>query len=200
MDEPLSNLDATLRVQTRADIAALQRRLGTTTLYVTHDQVEAMTLGHRIAVLESGVLRQVAPPHELYARPADTFVASFLGSPGMNLFPARVTDAATVRVSGGTITADHRPGAPAGPVTVGVRPEHLRIDPAGTVRVTVDIVEQLGAEAHVIGHLEDSSRVVVRQDAARTAPTAGEALSLAVDPAQVHLFDAESGLRVGTRR
>jgi multiple sugar transport system ATP-binding protein len=194
MDEPLSNLDATLRVQTRADIAALQRRLGTTTLYVTHDQVEAMTLGHRIAVLESGVLRQVAPPHELYARPADTFVASFLGSPGMNLLAGRLRDATTVEVSGGTVA--RRTGADtAGPVTVGIRPEHLRIDPEGTLGVTVDIVEQLGAEAHVIGHVDDGTRVVVRQDATRAAPAAGDAMRVAADPDQVHLFEADTGKR-----
>ncbi|HVX21733.1 MAG TPA: ABC transporter ATP-binding protein [Acidimicrobiales bacterium] len=203
MDEPLSNLDAALRVQTRADIVALQERLGTTTLYVTHDQVEAMTMGHRIAVMDGGVLQQVAAPQALYAEPANTFVARFLGSPGMNLLPGVATEDA-VAVAGGSVPLNDvlLPLAPVGrSVVAGVRPESLRLDPAGTLAGSVVIVEQLGAEAHVICTLSPDAqgpgtRVVVRQDAARPSPGFGDAVRIAVDPAAVHLFDADGGARL----
>ena len=220
MDEPLSNLDAALRVQTRADIVALQQRLGTTTLYVTHDQVEAMTMGHRIAVLRDGVLQQVAPPQELYDRPANTFVARFLGSPGMNLVPASVTEPAP-----GGVPAPGAAPVPVGPpgdrvdlalaggrlalggeaallarkassLVVGVRPEHLAIDPAGALGARVVIVELLGAEVQVVCALDDGTQVVVRQGADRPRPAAGELVRLAVDSGALHLFDAESGVRL----
>jgi multiple sugar transport system ATP-binding protein len=212
MDEPLSNLDAALRLQTRADIVALQRRLGTTTLYVTHDQVEAMTMGHRIAVLSGGVLQQVAAPQELYERPANTFVAGFLGSPGMNLFDGTLGQVGVpqpvVRVLGGTVTA-----TPDGPtrgaldergegasVTVGVRPEHLALSPEGTVNATVSLVELLGAESHVLCKLGDGNAVVVRQDAGAPRPDPGEEVRLAVPPERVQLFAADSGVRLGADR
>ncbi len=221
MDEPLSNLDAALRVQTRADIVALQRRLGTTTLYVTHDQVEAMTMGDRIAVVQGGVLQQVAPPQDLYDRPGNTFVAGFLGSPGMNLLPAEAgagvragTGAGAgrgagsaggggvrdrVRTAGGDVPlppplAAAARTAPA--LTVGVRPESLALDPAGTLAASVVIVEALGAEVHVVCSLPDGSRLVVRQEAGRARPAIGAAVRVGVDPAGVHLFDAGSGRRL----
>ncbi|MGO9456744.1 MAG: ABC transporter ATP-binding protein [Acidimicrobiales bacterium] len=200
MDEPLSNLDAALRVQTRADIVALQERLGTTTLYVTHDQVEAMTMGHRIAVLDHGVLQQVAAPQSLYDRPGNTFVAGFLGSPGMNLFNGELDgDRSAVRVAGGTVPLPSTLVALAGrapTLTVGARPEALTLDPAGTLEATVVIVEALGAEAHVICRLADSSRLVVRQEAARPRPDIAEGVRVAVDPDGVHLFDGETGRRL----
>jgi multiple sugar transport system ATP-binding protein len=200
MDEPLSNLDAALRVQTRADIVALQERLGTTTLYVTHDQVEAMTMGHRIAVMSDGVLQQVATPQALYASPENTFVARFLGSPGMNLIPG-VAGEDAVAVTGGTVPLRDalRPLAPVGrSLVAGVRPEGLRLDPAGSLAASVVIVEQLGAEAHVICSLDDGTRVVVRQDAARPSPGLAEKVRIAVDPAAVHLFDGDdAGRRLG---
>ena len=201
MDEPLSNLDAALRVQTRADIVALQKRLGTTTLYVTHDQVEAMTMGHRIAVMDHGVLQQVAPPQDLYARPANTFVAGFLGSPGMNLMAGHLEDARPgeqiIRVAGGTvdlptgITLDHHAD-----VVVGVRPEGLRITPDGSLQAMVTIVELLGAEAHVICTLPDDTRLVIRQENALIRPTGGEAIRISVDPGAVHLFSGSDGTRL----
>ena len=202
MDEPLSNLDAALRVQTRADIVALQERLGTTTLYVTHDQVEAMTMGHRIAVLDHGVLQQVAPPQSLYDRPGNTFVAGFLGSPGMNLFNGELDgdgDRSEVRVAGGTVPLPPALGALAGwapTLTVGARPETLTLDPAGTLEATVVIVEALGAEAHVICRLADGSRLVVRQEASRRRPDIAEGVRVAVDPDGVHLFNGETGRRL----
>jgi multiple sugar transport system ATP-binding protein len=219
MDEPLSNLDAALRVQTRADIVALQARLGTTTLYVTHDQVEAMTMGDRIAVISTGVLQQVAPPQELYDRPGNTFVAGFLGSPGMNLMNGVFEpDTAATEPSGGRSAAASRvrasrvgrngtgavcrpsssksyiPSAAASPA--GVRPEALAVDPAGSLAASVLIVEALGAEAHVICTLPDGTHLVVRQEADQPRPGLGEAVRISVNPAGVHLFDGASGLRL----
>jgi multiple sugar transport system ATP-binding protein len=200
MDEPLSNLDAALRVQTRADIVALQQRLGTTTLYVTHDQVEAMTMGHRIAVISHGVLQQVAPPQDLYARPANTFVAGFLGSPGMNLMAGRTETvdggSQVIRVAGGSVPlSTPRDGADP-EVIVGVRPEGLRISADGSIPAVVTIVELLGAEAHVICSMEDQTRLVIRQDNAQSVPRQGEAIRISVDPGAIHLFSAADGTRL----
>ena len=201
MDEPLSNLDAALRVQTRADIVELQPRLSTTTLYVTHDQVEAMTMGHRIAVMSEGSLQQVAAPEALYARPANAFVAHFLGSPGMNLAggDARRERGARRRRRRAPRPAAERglPGASvplparvadavrgAGPDVVlglaarGAAPR-ARTAPSAA---TVIIVELLGAETHVICHTENGSRLIVRQGAAAAKPELGEAVRIAVDP------------------
>ena len=168
MDEPLSNLDAKLRVQIRTDIAALQRRLGTTTIYVTHDQVEAMTLGERVAVLHRGVLQQVAPPRELYHRPANTFVASFLGSPGMNLIPAQLTrehhNGLMLRVGeqglGVRLDAALAQNCPMDqPILAGIRPEALtpveEKSAHGTLRVKVETVESLGHEQLVYSQLPE---------------------------------------------
>ena len=202
MDEPLSNLDATLRVQTRADIVALQHRLGTTTIYVTHDQVEAMTMGNRIAVMDRGVLQQVAPPQDLYDRPANTFVAAFLGSPGMNLLDGEL-DGTSVRVAGGSIElAEAVPGRDVGasPVTVGVRPEHLRLDAAGKVAATVRLVEMLGAETHVICRLEDGAQLVVRQEAVVERPALGANVRVAVESQSVHVFGADGTRLEGSTR
>ncbi len=199
MDEPLSNLDASLRVQTRADIVALQRRLNTTTLYVTHDQVEAMTMGHRIAILRAGELQQVSAPQDLYERPGNTFVASFLGSPGMNLLSGEIAGD-TLRIGGAAITLpDHLAGSPEGPVTVGVRPESASLGTEG-IAATVLLVEQLGAETHVICQLEDETRVVVRQGHDAVRPDIAEAVIIELLPNSLHLFDAESGVRLETSR
>ncbi len=220
MDEPLSNLDAALRVQTRADIVELQSRLATTTLYVTHDQVEAMTMGHRIAVMSEGKLQQVAAPEDLYARPANAFVAHFLGSPGMNLMegmlvesgPADAEPGAGAGAGAGTLSVAF-PGASvplppgladavrgAGPdVILGVRPEALFLSPGGAIDAAVIIVELLGAETHVICHTEDGTRVIVRQSAAAPKPKLGEGVRIAIedDPQAYHLFDGASGVRLG---
>jgi multiple sugar transport system ATP-binding protein len=208
MDEPLSNLDAALRVQTRADIVALQERLGTTMLYVTHDQVEAMTMGDRIAVMRQGVLQQVAPPQEAYDRPGNTFVAAFLGSPGMNLFDGRYSPdagpggAPAVVVAGGTVPVDAGGGGPTAcpdAITVGVRPESMTVGPDGTIDASVVIVEVLGAEVLVVCRSPDATRVVVRQGAERPRPSIGEAVRIGVDPGAVHLFDRASGRRLDGR-
>jgi multiple sugar transport system ATP-binding protein len=199
MDEPLSNLDATLRTQTRADIVALQERLGTTTLYVTHDQVEAMTMGHRIAVMSAGVLQQVAPPQDIYETPANTFVAGFIGNPGMNLLNGTLdptVGAREVRLETGSVALPARIAAKrAAEVVVGCRPEALSIDPEGTFGATVSIVELLGSEVHVVCRVGEA-RVVVRQEVGRPRPGQGEQIRLRADPAGIHLFDRATGSRM----
>ncbi len=216
MDEPLSNLDAALRVQTRADIVELQARLSTTTLYVTHDQVEAMTMGDRIAVMSDGKLQQVAAPEDLYAWPANAFVAHFLGSPGMNLMQGMLVESGAPDTEGadghGTLSVAFAgasvPLPPAvadavrgsGPdVQLGLRPEALHLSPDGAIAASVIIVELLGAETHVICHTETGARIIVRQSASAAKPKIGEAVRIAVDPdpASYHLFDAATGARLG---
>ncbi|MBB3049982.1 multiple sugar transport system ATP-binding protein [Prauserella isguenensis] len=196
MDEPLSNLDAKLRVETRANIAALQRRLATTTIYVTHDQVEAMTMGDRVAVLRDGVLQQCASPRELYDTPRNVFVAGFIGSPAMNLL--------TLPVDGGAVKLGElevRLPVPAGSgeVTIGVRPESLSLVGVGEdgFDLQVELVEELGADAYVHGTLAGhDDKLVVRADG-RTPPRLGEAVRVALrDTGEVHVFDPESGLRI----
>jgi len=162
MDEPLSNLDAKLRVQTRTQIASLQRRLGVTTVYVTHDQTEALTMGDRIAVLKDGVLQQVGTPRDLYANPKNVFVAGFIGSPAMNLFTADLVDGGLK--FGTSVAALDR--ATMGKtdntkVTIGVRPEDVRVSTSGEgLQVAVDLVEELGADGYLYGHTDiDGSRV-----------------------------------------
>ncbi len=207
MDEPLSNLDAALRVQTRADIVELQSRLSTTTLYVTHDQVEAMTMGDRIAVMSHGVLQQVAPPDDLYSRPANAFVARFLGSPGMNLMTGQLVetgaDGLSVAFPGASVAlpADlaHKARGAGPDVVLGIRPEALRLSPDGEIAASVIIVELLGAETHVICHTEDGTRLIVRQAAGAAKPALGEDVRIAADgdARSYHLFDtSDSGQRL----
>jgi len=200
MDEPLSNLDAKLRVQTRTQIASLQRRLGVTTVYVTHDQTEALTMGDRIAVLKDGVLQQVGTPRDLYAAPNNVFVAGFIGSPAMNLFDVDVVDGglkfgtATAAVERETLAATSGKKA-----TVGVRPEDLTIATSGEgLPVEVDVVEELGADGYLYGHADiDSKRVdiVVRVDG-RSHPNAGDKIVVTPAADHIHVFDAESGDRL----
>ncbi|MCO7202288.1 sn-glycerol-3-phosphate ABC transporter ATP-binding protein UgpC [Microbacterium sp. CnD16-F] len=204
MDEPLSNLDAKLRVQTRTQIASLQRRLGVTTVYVTHDQTEALTMGDRIAVLKDGLLQQVGTPRDLYEKPNNVFVAGFIGSPAMNLFPASLADGG---IQFGTevvpLDRDTVGRATGSQVTVGVRPEDLEVGPADGrgLAVQVDLVEELGADGYLYGHVDiDGKRtdVVARVDG-RNHPNAGETVTLAAKPGHVHAFDIESGDRLNDK-
>ncbi len=200
MDEPLSNLDAKLRVQTRTQIAQLQRRLGTTTVYVTHDQVEAMTLGDRVAVLKDGVLQQCATPRTMYDRPANVFVAGFLGSPAMNLLELPIVDGG-VRFGDLVVPVprDELAEAEGSTVVVGIRPENLEIAESG-VAMKVEIVEELGADAWMYGaaRVGDASPMVVARADWRRPPQKGADLLLApVDPAGIHLFSAATGRRLG---
>ncbi|MDH6681082.1 multiple sugar transport system ATP-binding protein [Rhodococcus sp. LBL1] len=202
MDEPLSNLDAKLRVQTRTQIAQLQRRLGTTTVYVTHDQVEAMTMGDRVAVLKDGILQQCAPPRELYTRPVNQFVAGFMGSPSMNLLTLPVSDAGVV--IGETVIPVSRETIaeiPEGQVVLGIRPEHLELAPNGEgIQMDVDVVEELGADAFVYGRTglggPGQHELVARADW-RNPPRRGDRVNLGVEPSAVHLFSVTDGRRLG---
>jgi multiple sugar transport system ATP-binding protein len=222
MDEPLSNLDAKLRVSMRAQLAGLHARLGTTTIYVTHDQIEAMTLGQRVAVMREGRIQQVDTPQALYGRPANLFVAAFIGSPAMNLVEARLTGGTLefggFRLPVGAVTA------PDGPVIVGLRPESFEdASFAGRslpqVDVRVEVVEELGADTHVLFAVDappvdvsevreaagdeeallavEGSLFTARVDPA-TAARPGAPLRLAVDPAQFHYFEPGTGRRIET--
>ena len=187
MDEPLSNLDAQLRLQTRNQIAALQRRLGTTTIYVTHDQVEAMTMGDRVAVLCDGVLQQCAAPRELYRDPANVFVAGFIGSPPMNLFTLPVLNNSVV-LGGWEIRSPRGISAPH--VVVGIRPEHLEVSSLG-LEIEVDVVEELGADAYVYGRIIDSATPLVVRTDALDPPQRGSRLRLQPAPDHIHFFGTD---------
>jgi multiple sugar transport system ATP-binding protein len=190
-DEPLSNLDAKLRVQMRTEIKELHQRLKTTTVYVTHDQVEAMTMADRIVVLQGGRIEQMGAPLQVYDRPANTFVAGFIGSPSMNMLPARV--------QGGQVTVGEAPLAPAPglaegrAVTLGIRPEHLRPAPAG-LSCTVAVIEPTGSETHVI--LRHGTQDLVALFRERVTLRPGDPMTVAPEAGQTHLFDAESGARL----
>jgi multiple sugar transport system ATP-binding protein len=204
MDEPLSNLDAKLRVETRANIAALQARLGTTTIYVTHDQVEAMTMGHRVAVLRDGLLQQCDTPRALYDRPANSFVAGFIGSPAMNLKVVPLTEGGaklgdlTVPLARPVLDEASRAGL--SEVTLGVRPESFKVSTEGTgLALHVDLVEELGADAYVYGttQLGDSDQQLVVRVADRAVPQMGQTITLTVQPEETHVFHPEAGTRLG---
>ena len=216
MDEPLSNLDAKLRVQTRTQIASLQRELGVTTVYVTHDQTEALTMGDRIAVLAGGLLQQVGTPQEMYERPANEFVAGFIGSPAMNLGtftvdgewakigPARVPLSEATRAA---LTPED-----GGKIKIGFRPEGLDVvdkSVEGTIPVEVDFVEELGSDAYVYGHLvgdergeglgsgaEGTNKQLIVRVPPRTAPGRGGVLYVRIREGQQHNFSAATGVRL----
>jgi ABC-type sugar transport system ATPase subunit len=182
LDEPLSNLDPALRAQARAELRRLHRRLGVTTVYVTHDQEEAMTLGSRIAIMRDGAIEQLAPPLEVYAEPANTFVARFIGAPPMNLIPAAV------------IGIDAPPGA-----TAGIRPADVVVQRGGPVRATIELVEPRGHDyvvyLRILGHEVGPVLAVV----ADTPPSVGEQVSVIVPPDRVHLFDGRDGTRLAEK-
>jgi multiple sugar transport system ATP-binding protein len=192
MDEPLSNLDAKLRVQMRAEIAALQSRLGVTTVYVTHDQSEAMTLGDRVCVLSDGHKQQCDTPRVLYDHPANTFVAGFIGSPAMNLIALPATDG-SVELGGVSLPVP----SSVGKFIVGVRPESLELAPSG-LPAEVEVVEEIGADAFVFCASELGGQQVklVARTEARRAPARGEHVSLRPNAEDAHLFDAETGERL----
>ena len=211
MDEPLSNLDANLREQMRIELARLHAQLGITTVYVTHDQNEALTLADRVVVMESGKIRQVGRPAEVYGQPADTFVAGFIGSPGMNLWTAGWDDDGESVWLDGRVLRLPRSFLPVldelGPsITVGIRPEHLGLSRTGAdVEVTcqVELLEQLGSHTQLHAEValtgEDRARLIARLDAAVEVHR-GEQLVLTAPSGAVHLFEAESGRRVDVDR
>ena len=215
MDEPLSNLDAKLRVQTRTQIASLQRSLGVTTVYVTHDQTEALTMGDRIAVLKDGILQQVGTPREMYDKPANDFVAGFIGSPAMNLGRFAVEgDVATLgaaKIQLSSATVDAIKPEDGGKVAIGFRPESLEVVSAEdehSIPVRLSFVEELGSDAYIYGELvgaedseeklgsgEDSSQIIVRVPP-RTAPEPGETVYVRIKPGEEHIFSASTGERL----
>ena len=216
MDEPLSNLGAELRVQTRTQIASLQRELGVTTVYVTHDQTEALTMGDRIAVLAGGLLQQCGTPQEMYERPANEFVAGFIGSPAMNLGTFTVDGewakigSARVRLS--AATRDALVPEDGGKIKIGFRPEGLEVvdeTVEGTIPVEVDFVEELGSDAYVYGHLvgdehgeglgsgaEGTAKQLIVRVPPRTAPSRGGVLYVRIREGQQHNFSASTGVRL----
>jgi multiple sugar transport system ATP-binding protein len=201
MDEPLSNLDAKLRVQTRSQIAELQRRLGVTTVYVTHDQVEAMTMGHRVAVLSGGKLQQCDTPRHLYDNPVNQFVAGFIGSPAMNLQTAPLTEGGA-RLAGTVIplpTAVRTAASQAGlrELVIGIRPEHLHLaDGVGEIKGEVLLVEELGADALLHVRLAESGNQVVARTEGRRPPAPGQDVTFRVEPDDIFAFDPVTGARI----
>ena len=216
MDEPLSNLDAKLRVQTRTQIASLQRELGVTTVYVTHDQTEALTMGDRIAVLAGGLLQQVGTPQEMYERPANEFVAGFIGSPAMNLgkfkVEGNVAKLGTAEVPLSQATLDAMVPEDEGKITIGFRPEGLEVVSAeteNTIPIEVEFVEELGSDAYIYGHLagadsghglgsgsEGKGEQLIVRVPPRTAPKPGGVIHTRIKEGQQHNFSASTGDRL----
>ncbi len=205
MDEPLSNLDAKLRVETRSQIVALQSRLGTTTVYVTHDQTEALTMGDRVAVLKDGILQQVGTPREMYDQPVNAFVAGFIGSPQMNLFEGRI-EAGKIRVAGQDVAIERTQlsaiqAEGASTVQIGARPEDMRLGSTedNGIKAEVVVVEELGADAYVyarVGALGSPTfDIVVRVDG-RKPPMKGELINVVIAPAHTHVFSSVTGGRL----
>jgi multiple sugar transport system ATP-binding protein len=197
-DEPLSNLDAKLRVQVRAEIKDLQRRLGATTLYVTHDQVEAMTMGDKIVVLNAGRVEQIGAPLDLFDRPANTFVATFLGSPAMNLLRATPAsgDKPWLDFAGGISAAVRSLPADRGAeaIVFGIRPEDVRIDPEAGIPFQIKLVEPMGSETHVLASAGAVNVVAVLRE--RLHAKSGEIMKLSFETPNAHFFDADTGDRI----
>ncbi len=210
MDEPLSNLDAKLRVQTRAQIASLQRRLGTTTVYVTHDQVEAMTMGDRVAVLKDGMLLQCDSPRAMYDHPDNVFVAGFIGSPAMNLAEVEVNEGGArlgnlvIPLPRTTLEAAGKDGGRT--LTLGFRPESLDVTDGAGLEVQVNVVEELGSDAFLYGSLVDSATVdqvqgtdgdgIVARVNPKNPPRKGERVRLSLREGELHAFSTATGLRL----
>jgi multiple sugar transport system ATP-binding protein len=200
-DEPLSNLDAKLRVAMRAEIKALHQRLKTTTIYVTHDQIEAMTMADRIVVMREGIIEQIGTPLELYDGPVNTFVATFIGSPAMNLVPGTVAEAAGHQVfqteNGQTWPLPLGTDTPTGSqVLYGIRPENFRLDPSG-IAAEIVVTEPTGAETHVVLRIGSEQMVAVFRERLQVA--AGATLNVLPDQERAHLFDATTGRRISLR-
>lgn len=188
-DEPLSNLDAKLRVQMRSEIKALHQRLNTTTVYVTHDQIEAMTMADKIVVMRGGHVEQIGTPLELYDRPASVFVAGFIGSPSMNFVPAQITDGHVVMSSGTTIGAAPAGVADGRGVTAGFRPEDIRLADSG-IGASVVLIEPMGAETQLTLRAGDATIVLTTRDRVSVAP--GDTVHLSLEAGKLHCFDPET--------
>jgi len=198
MDEPLSNLDAQLRVKTRSEIVDLQREIGTTMVYVTHDQVEALTMGDRIAVMGGGRLQQLGTPEEVYDRPANTFVAGFVGTPPMNLWPGSTDAAVGVTVDGVKVADEPTPAVSGRDVIVGVRPESVTLvgDETAGIAGVVEWVEDLGHEHLIGGSLVGGAAFALRCPGGASPPERGARVRVRPDPAALHWFDGSDGSRI----
>ncbi len=192
-DEPLSNLDAKLRVQMRLEIRKLQRRLGVTSIYVTHDQVEAMTLGDRLMVLNGGYVEQFGTPIEVYEKPASVFVAGFIGSPSMN-FVSASADAGTLTLPNGSTLPSATTAS--GAVTLGIRPEHLVLTKGGVLKIEVDLPEQLGATTLIHGHIAGTDTPFTATLNGIQTATSGDVLEFDAPSEHLHIFDAQTGKRI----
>jgi sn-glycerol 3-phosphate transport system ATP-binding protein len=197
-DEPLSNLDAKLRVQMRVEIKRLQQTLATTSIYVTHDQIEAMTLADRLIVMNAGRAEQIGAPLELYERPATQFVGGFIGSPAMNFLPGRIAEGGGVVLDdGASLPAPAGATAAGRAVTVGLRPEHVALDgAAASLQLTVELIEMLGADTIVHGTLRQGGALVLARLPGTVRVSVGERVPLAIPREHVHLFDAATGKRL----
>ena len=193
-DEPLSNLDAKLRVQMRLEIRKLQKRLKVTSIYVTHDQVEAMTLGDRLMVLNDGVVEQFGTPIELYDNPETIFVAGFIGSPSMNFIPAECSEKSIFLCNGQEIKKSLKYK---GQVSIGIRPEHLQEDKKGNIRIVVQMVEQLGSNSLLHGNLQDTDIDIVASLSGHVTAETGSIVSFSVDETNIHVFNPETEKRLG---
>jgi multiple sugar transport system ATP-binding protein len=193
-DEPLSNLDAKLRVQMRTEIKELHQRLKTTTIYVTHDQIEAMTMADKIVVMHDGIVEQMGAPLELYDRPENMFVAGFIGSPAMNFIKGKVGAKGFEDASGATWSIGAAPAGAAGrPAVLGLRPEHIRLDPKG-VAAKVHVIEPTGSETQVVVDVNGQNLTCVFRERITAKP--GETITISPDPSVTHLFDGETGKRL----
>ena len=202
-DEPLSNLDAKLRVQMRLEIKRLQRELAVTSIYVTHDQVEAMTLADRLIVMNAGVADQIGTPMDVYDRPASVFVAGFIGSPSMNFLAAKVSagskavEIAGLGVSGVALPLARPTSAPGGTaVALGIRPEHLLPASDGPLEFTIELAEPLGADTLLHGHFGDARELVTVRQGGHVLAKPGDKRRFAADPGNLHLFDSQTGKRI----
>ena len=193
-DEPLSNLDAKLRVQMRLEIRKLQKRLKVTSIYVTHDQVEAMTLGDRLMVLNDGVVEQFGTPIELYDNPETIFVAGFIGSPSMNFIPAECSEKSIFLCNGQEIKKSLKYK---GQVSIGIRPEHLQEDKKGNIRIVVQMVEQLGSNSLLHGNLQDTDIDIVASLSGHVTAETGSIVSFSADETNIHVFNPETEKRLG---
>jgi sn-glycerol 3-phosphate transport system ATP-binding protein len=201
-DEPLSNLDAKLRGQMRIEIRQLQQRLGTTGIYVTHDQVEAMTLGDRLMIMNGGRVEQIGSPLEIYERPASVFVGGFIGAPAMNFLDATVSEGGrALQIGVERVALPQALPAPGGrPLTLGLRPEHLalaRDGAPGTLQIDAVLIEALGADTVVHGRIAGDGAELTIRLAGTIKVAAGDRLSVTADPERLHLFDSATGQRLG---
>ena len=204
MDEPLSNLDAKLRTETRAQIVQLQKQLGITTIYVTHDQTEAMTMGDRIAVMKGGEIQQIASPLEIYNQPANRFVAEFIGSPPMNFFPVKLVKPLTLVHPHFSLTlpedwGEIRHNQPHNQFLLGIRPQNFAFSPkdSGHLSVTVNLIEALGSETYIQATLSDAPNTsLIASLAPDIMVSLGESINLSINLEKIHLFTADTQMRV----